>query len=54
MPNRIFDVELQTVHLPLSDVEGLEEDLVGDITPAPIHELHDGDIESGVLREHHF
>ena len=54
LSNSILDVELQTVHLPLSDVEGLEEDLVGDVAPTSIHELDDGDIEGGVLGEHRF
>jgi len=53
LSNCVLDVDLQTVHLPLSDIEGLEEDLVGHITPTPIRELHDGDIEGGILREHH-
>jgi len=54
LANCILDVEFQAVHLPLSDVEGLEEDLVGDVAPTSIHELDDGNIESGILGEHRF
>ena len=52
MPNRILDIELQTVHLPLSDVERMEEDLVGDIAPTPVRELYDRNIKGGILWEH--
>jgi hypothetical protein len=53
LSNHLLDIKLQTVHLPLSDVEGLKEDLVGDVAPTPVHELHDRDVKSRILRKHH-
>lgn len=54
LANRILNIKLQTVHLPLSNVERFKEDLVGDVAPTPIRELHDGNIESRIWWKHRF